>query len=245
MIAALMMVAATNVAGCAAMRPIFAINNSQQRGDVGPIGNPFGPAGVGKEESSQAIILRTKKGDRSVEVELPKTNQEMTDFVIPISPAFRDVGFGSRAPASSGMAGLDETYKERAQGMTDREILASLPQGVPEDLAHRAEIEQGLGLVPTDEQGPTNDHSYLASLDRIKQLYRLGRYEVGLLETDEMIRHYPTDPKLYQMKGTLLDRVGKSDLALRSWTQSLRFDPQNAGLRRFIERRQQKASMSR
>jgi tetratricopeptide (TPR) repeat protein len=170
----------------------------------------------------------------------------MTDFVIPVSPAFRDTAGGSRSPASSGgadAAGEDSSYRDRSPSASDRDIVGSLPQGLPEDQGKREDIEQGLGLVASDDSVPVRDKSYLASLDYVKQLYRAGRYEAGLLEIDGMIRLYPTDPQLHQMKGTLLDRIGKPELALKSWQQALRFNPKNVSLRHFIERREQRASL--
>ena len=55
---------------------------------------------------------------------------------------------------------------------------------------------------------------------------------------DDVLKLYQTDPKLYEMRGTLLDRLGKADLAFKSWNQALRFDPANQVLRRFVERKQ-------
>lgn len=53
-----------------------------------------------------------------------------------------------------------------------------------------------------------------------------------------MIKIFPTDAKLYEMRGTLLDRLERKELALRSWNQALRFDPSNQRLRKFLERKQ-------
>ncbi|HAR43923.1 MAG TPA: hypothetical protein DCS07_15025 [Bdellovibrionales bacterium] len=221
------------MSGCASM---LAVNSDSRNSQ--PINNPFGDLySNGRTEAPDPIILRTKKGDRSVEVELSRHQQEMTDFVIPISPAFRDTE-GGRNPASTSNGSVDETYKDQAPGLSDREIMATLPQGPAEDEATRREIESGLGLMPAEDSVPTRDKSYLASMDRIKQLYRSGRYEAALMDADSMIRQFQTDPKLYQMRGTLLDRLGKKDLALKAWNQALRFDPNNVGLRRFIERHQ-------
>src|SRR4051812_9168131 len=87
--------------GCASMKKFFAVSDSQESAS-GPIFNPFGEqysaAGGGDRGQGQNMILRTKKGDRSIEVELPRVDQGMTDFVIPVNPAFKD----GRAPASDG-----------------------------------------------------------------------------------------------------------------------------------------------
>src|SRR4051812_45043543 len=81
---------------CSTGKSIFAVDQPTSR--QVPIQNPFlGYNGNGGSGSKENIILRTKKGDRSVEVELPGGTADMTDFVIPVSPAFNEHG---RSPAS-------------------------------------------------------------------------------------------------------------------------------------------------
>ena len=205
------------------------------------IRNPFGEMYPGQSEAANSpMILRTKKGDRSIEVQLPHQDEDMTDFVIPVSPAFKDT---ARNPASVGDGTLDETYKERTPTIADHEITSRFPQGDPQDQTRQREIETGLGLNAPENSVPERSTSYLASIDHVKQLYKFGRFEAGLLETDDMLRQYPTDPKLYQMRGTLLDRLGKTEIALTAWKQALRFDPRNLSLQRYIERKEQKVGM--
>ena len=246
---------------CASMKSCFGANTNEDLRK--PIHNPFGDYYTSpRSDPNQMITLRTKKGDRSIEVELPGRAAEMSDFEIPVAPAFREPG-GAKTrniasisggegvstdngdSAQQGAALTDDRYMEKAISPADREILNSLPTARPQDEAKRRDIEQGLGLMPSDDQEPpAGAKSYLAALDHIKQLYRSGRYEAGLLETDDTIRLYPTDPKLHSMRGTLLDRLGKEDLALKSWNQAVRFDPSNQNLRRFVERKQQKRSVA-
>lgn len=215
------------------MKGVFAVDKPEGREP--PIQNPFDEASLEKSQSEN-IILRTRKGDRSVEIELPGGTADMTDFVVPVSPAFKDSA--SRSPASNdGM--IDERYNSRRSGISDREITGTLSSGAGVDYGARQEIETGLGVMAAEDQTPERDQSYLAALDHIKQLYKHARYEAALLETDELLRAYPTDPKLYEMRGTLFDRIGKPDLALKSWNQALRLSPENQSLRRFIERKQQ------
>ncbi len=251
------LIVASLAGSCASVKGFFgADSNADLRK---PIHNPFGDYySSPRTDPNQVVTLRTKKGDRSVEVELPGRNAEMSDFEIPLSPTFRDQMDGKgRSPASMGgadggadggqqQAGLtDERYMEKPISPADREILNSLPTARPQDEAKRRDIEQGLGLVPSDDQDPpAGAKSYLAVLDHIKQLYRTGRFEAGLLEVDDAISKYPTDPKLHSMRGTLLDRLGKEDLAIKSWNQALRFEPSNQNLRRFVERKQQKRSVA-
>ena len=222
--------------GCASMKKVFAVETSAS--GQSPINNPFNDYAQGSSDKEN-IILRTKKGDRSIEIEIPGNNAAMTDFVIPVNPAFKDTD-PRRGLASGGSSDpeSDQSYRDKKPSITDREITAQFPSTVPGQEGELREVETGLGLNETDDVAPAADRSYLAALDHVKQLYKGGRYESGLLELDEMLRAYPTDTKLYQMRGTLLDRVGRSDMALKSWSQALRLDPANQALRRFIERKQ-------
>lgn len=226
--------------GCASVRSALAIDGNA--GASAPIHNPFGEqyANGGGGDRSQNMILRTKKGDRAVEIELPRDAQTMTDFTIPVSPAFQDAA--QRDPASGG---AEAPYVKLPPTMADHEITRGFPQGTaPAQEGERRAIEEGLGLMPTEDSIPNTDQSYLGALDHVKHLYRQGRYEAGLVEIDGLIRQYPTSPKLHLMRGTLLDRVGQSDLAVKSWNQALRLEPKNASLRRFVERREQKRSVA-
>lgn len=236
--------------GCAGGRGFLGADDDRRL----PISNPFGNYyATAKADPNQKVTLRTSKGDRAVEVDLPSGQASLSEFVLPVSPAFKDTSTTSGRDLASidngegeSNPGLtDESYRARTQSNSDREILNTLPHTRPEDENSQREIENGLGLSPSeDNAGAEGSQSYLATVDHIKQLYRIGRFEAALLETDDAIRLYQTDPRLHQMRGTLLDRLGKRDLALRSWTQALRFDPGNASLKRFVERKQQQRSLA-
>lgn len=236
--------AAGTLTGCAATRGLLAMNSTEEE-EARPIQNPFGDVLPGQqaEARQQTMVFRSKKGDRSVEVEIPRSDRGVGDLTLPVAPNFRE----ERSPASqasSDEGGFDESYKGRKPSPSDREIGSTFPQGAPEDEGRRREIEQDLGLAPAEDPTPQQETSYLAGIDHIKQLYRRGRYEAALLEVDEMIVKYQTDPKLYEMRGTLLERVGKPDLALKSWNQALRLEPSNAALRKLVERRTQRRGVA-
>jgi tetratricopeptide (TPR) repeat protein len=235
-IAGALALASLSCVACSSVRGIFAADTSKEENK--PISNPFGDYErtlANATDPADTIIFRSKSGNKAVEVELSRANQGVTDFVLPVSGAS-----ASRAPASAAddsAAPAENTYASLAPTATDRELTRKFSQAPFEDEQKRSDIEKGLGLVQSEEMTPERQKSYLASMDHIKQLYRMGRYEAGLIEVDSMIRDFPTDPKLHEMKGTLLDRVGRRDLALKSWGQALRFNPGDQTLRRFIERR--------
>lgn len=224
--------------GCSTMKNALALNSSE-RGESKPIHNPFGDyyaKGGAAGGGNQNIILRTKKGDRSIEVELPGGSRDMTDFAIPVSPAFKD--------EKDSAVGIDERYRGKSPTIADREIASTFPANTEEDERKRREIESDLGLVPEQQKTPEREQSYLASVDHIKQLYRNQRYEAALIEVEGNIRSYPTDPKLYEMRGTLLERLGRGELAMRSWNQALRLNPKNEALKKFLARKRQIAGVS-
>jgi Flp pilus assembly protein TadD len=119
-----------------------------------------------------------------------------------------------------------------------------MPDLPAEVLAARREVETELGVAPTEEDLARSDKSYLGAVDRIKLLFREGRFEASLLEAEELLKVYPMDSRLHEMRGTLLDRLGYADLARQSWRQSLKLKPGNEALRRFLENRGERAPAS-
>lgn len=217
--------------GCALFRSVLALDDSADR--QRPIENPFGTLHAAREQGPQNIVLRSKKGDQSVEIELPRRASDNTEFVIPANPSWKET---QRGPASV-PGQLDGSYAEAKPTPADREITYTFPKGKPEDEYRRREIEKGLGLMPQADENPNDDASYLAAVDKVKQLYTLARYEAAVIEVDRLIRDYPTDPKLYEMRGTLLDRLGYDSLAVKSWEQALQFNPRNLSLQQFIDKK--------
>lgn len=220
----------------------FGVNTAPE--SVKPISNPFAEYTYqNHKESTQNMVLRTKKGDRTVELEIPGDQDHLSDFAIPMSPSFRESNrptYSMNDFNESTGSGVDESYKDRSLTRSDYDIIHQFPQGSPLDADKRKNIEQGLNLAPSLE-GPDLDDktpSYLAGIDRIKQLYHHHRYEAALIETDGMVSVHQTDPRLHEMRGTLLDRLGKRELAIQSWQQALKLRPENKSLRRLIQRRQ-------
>ncbi len=230
---------ALTAAGCATVGGVFGGGSSKGEQQA-PITNPFGPTYSGNGPGYPGnVVLRSRRGDRAVEVELPGYDQDRTDLTVPFTPEAM-----GRSPASTELEDAEAAVaRKRNPTAADREITSSFPHTSFEDAGKRAEIEEGLGLMASENPVPEHSTSYLAGLDQIKRLYRGGRYEAALLEADDMIREYPTDPKLHQMRGTLLDRLGRSDMAIRSWEQALRFDPKNRSLKRYIERKRSLAGV--
>jgi hypothetical protein len=202
-----------------------------------PISNPF-PIEWGYEGrnvAKESVVLRTKKGDRAVEVEFPGDPGAFSDFVVPVSPAFSD-GHPLRTRGDDYADDGEGSWRDIKPTYSDREITSSFPKG-PAASGQRRDLEDELGVLPPENPEPVRESSYLAALDHVKRLFRNGRYENALTQVDELLTLYPTDPRLHQMRGTLLDRTGQPDLAMRSWAEAIELDPANMGLKKFVDRR--------
>lgn len=200
-----------------------------------PIDNPFAESRWKDSESNNNITLRTRRGDQSVEVELP--NKYGSDLQVPMNPRF------TTNASDRNTNGVDYSYADQKPTIADREIASTFNSGTIQDEKKKREIEQSLGLQESDEL-PNMDQSYLAKVDIVKQLFRNNRNEAALIEVDKMVKDYPTDAKLYEMRGTILDRMGYHDLALRSWKQSLEFKGDQLALKKIVDRREQQRSVA-
>src|SRR5687768_14511131 len=127
-------VGAVILSGCAGMKKIMGHDTDSMRST--PIVNPFGAVGTGSGGENKNVVLRTRKGDRSIEIELPSGDQSLSEFVIPVSPAFEK---GGRNPAAVGESGIDESYAARKSSYSDREITRTFPQGTPENVGMKRE----------------------------------------------------------------------------------------------------------
>lgn len=210
---------------------------SSKQDAMAPIDNPFKGFDRESENQTNAIRFKTTHGDSSYEVAVPNSGD--SDLVVP----FTENGVkGKRAIASEGQ-GIDYQYRESKQTMADREIASTFNQGADSETNNkRAEIENDLGLE-ANESGAMSE-SYLAKIDVVKQLFRAARFEAALIELDRLVQVYPNNAKLYEMRGTVLDRLGYSDLAIKSWRQALEFNPSRLGLKKLVEKREQQRNIA-
>jgi tetratricopeptide (TPR) repeat protein len=203
------------------------------------IENPFGNYNRGATETNN-ITLRSKRGDQAMEVEFPEKSN--SDMVIPMNSKY--MNGGERSSAVAGVNEVDYQYSTRKPTLADREIASTFgSHNNIADETKRHEIEGNLGLQSSDE-APNMDESYLAKIDVVKQLFKNYRYEAAIIEIDQMVRIYPTNSRLYEMRGTLLDRMGYPDLALRSWKQAAELDPSRLSLKKTIEKRETQRSVA-
>ncbi len=182
-----------------------------------PIGNPFD--NYSGDTTIRPMVLRSKSDDTEVAVEIPTDMNAELNLQTMKKPI-------DRAIASE---------KQQKASLSDREIIGTLSRGSAQDKELESSIENDLKLVPSNDLLELDTPSYLAGIDHIKQLFRETRFEAALLATDELLKSYPTDPKLHEMRGTLFDRLGQKELAIRAWKQSLELHPKNTKLKRFLQ----------
>ena len=207
-----------------------------------PIENPFGAFVKNQNtETSTNVTYRTKRGDQAIEIEMPQ--DENSEFSMPMNPKFY-TRHADTAVGETAENGVDYQYQKQKPTTADREIASTFnnPDDGVND-AKKREIEESLGLQPSDE--PLNmDESYLAKLDVVKQLFRGGRFEAALIEIDRLVKMYPTNGRLYEMRGTCMDRLGYPDLALKSWKQAFEFEPHKLSLKKIIDKREAQRSVA-
>lgn len=204
-------------------------------GEQAPIDSPFGSFQIAPQSENSNITLRSRKGDQSVEVEFPQT--ESSELSVPMNLKHGIRGTET-ALGETAENGVDYQYVKHKPTGADREIASTFnSKDDPIADAKKREIENNLGLQASDEL-LNMDESYLAKVDVVKQLFRGSRFEAALIEIDSLLKLYPTNAKLYEMRGTLLDRLGYPDLALRSWKQALEFEPRKLALKKLVEKRE-------
>lgn len=226
------------VGGCAGIHSWWGGSRaSEQR----PIANPFSsPAGIsGANPTSESVILRSKRGDQSVEVELPLTeNQRVSEWTLPIKqPEWEK----PRSPSlERGPASVESAPEESvAFSATDYEIQQQLRAPSEEIERQQHQVEQSLFLVEDrTSSGKLVPVSYLSEIDIVQKLYDQKQYGNAILKIDQLLKRFPSSALLFEKRGSLLFLLGEENLAIQSWKQALSLNPKKQSLRKFLERKE-------
>jgi Tetratricopeptide repeat len=81
--------------------------------------------------------------------------------------------------------------------------------------------QEMLGKTPPEGRSK----SYLGSLAKLSEMYAAHRYELALIEIVDLEQAYPKDARLFAMKGSLYQKLGKPALAREAWKKALEIDP--------------------
>jgi tetratricopeptide (TPR) repeat protein len=96
----------------------------------------------------------------------------------------------------------------------------------------------------SEEQAGQLKPSYLTVTQRIRNHFAARRFEEALVETNELLLHYPNSSLLWTMKGTLHLRLRNTDLSIASYEKAFEFEPssqlqaQIEQLRRLVSERE-------
>lgn len=169
-------------------------------------------AKTNSERAAQPYVVKMSDGKRTWQIEIP-INEGAPTFsaAIPL-----DLGAVSQEPP------------DVAPTEADREVME----------AKRAAGE------PIAEPAPGESpkaQSYLATLARVRELYKRRQYELALVDLVNLDRQYPDDERILEMKGTLYRKLGRRDEAKRAWERVLALNPDNSMVARALEQLMEEA----
>jgi len=78
--------------------------------------------------------------------------------------------------------------------------------------------------------GAATAKSYLGSLARVSEMYAGHQYEMALIELVDLEQQYPKEPRIPAMKGSLYQKLGKTQLARESWKKALELNPNDTAV---------------
>jgi tetratricopeptide (TPR) repeat protein len=158
------------------------------------------------EPAVQPYVVKMSDGERVWEV------------VIPVSP-----GVPLNAAIPLDLGGLSQKPPGQYQTTADGEIIEAKKQAG----------EKVPALKPGEE---ATAQSYLATLARVKELFKRRQYEMALIDLVELDRQYPDDERILEMKGTLYQRLNRPKEAKKAWERVLSLNPSNETVARALER---------
>jgi hypothetical protein len=95
-----------------------------------------------------------------------------------------------------------------------------IPLSSPVELPTAADQEL-LGKEPA----AAAPRSFLATLAKVSEMYAAHRYEMALIEVVDLEAQYPKEARIPAMKGSLYQKLGKTQLARDAWKKALELDP--------------------
>ncbi len=198
---------------------------------------------AGGQVPTRRYVVRMSDGKRDWEVEFPEvaTGYELRIPLQQKGPAV-DVEGEDLTDADKELL---ESLRRRNSGMEREGIFVNGknqadPDGKTQDggLTPGEELGEdggkkngaGKGVDPwagtEDKPAPTR-RSYFLGIEKVKKLYRAGKYEVAIVFLKKLEKDYPDDLQILSMMGTLWLRMGQEDLAREYWERVLQIDPKN------------------
>lgn len=180
---------------------------------------------IGTNGPAEKFVVKSVVGDREYVVEIPDAAKDY-DVQIPLA-AFDD-------PGSIGHKLAGGTKGVNNPQLTDREIVAEMPQLEKKHPSDTALLDKAFGVGPKD--GPKQAPSYSLGLAKINEYYKQKQFELALIEINNLLSFYPTSIQLLKMKGTVHVKMQDLVLGERAWSKALELSPGDALLRRGLDR---------
>ncbi|MEQ8274319.1 MAG: tetratricopeptide repeat protein [Deltaproteobacteria bacterium] len=159
-----------------------------------------------QERVAQPYVVKMSDGKRTWQIEIPVNEGSPT--------------FSAAIPLDLGQIAQDPPDMPPTEA--DREVIEA-KRAAGEPIAE-----------PKPGESP-KAQSYLATLARVRELYKRRQYELALVDLVNLDRQYPDDERILAMKGTLYRKLGRRDEAKRAWERVLALNPDNAMVGRALE----------
>ena len=177
-------------------------------------------------------VVRMSDGTLDWEVELPEvaTGYELR---IPIKGKTRpgEVTFSGGALTDADKDLLNNLRRKNpdfeGEGIYDEEGRSLTPQGQAKDAQSST---QKLKNSKINSQPAPTRQSYLISLEKSRQLFKAGKYELALVALKSLDQEYPNDVTIKSMVGTLWLQLNQPELAREAWESALKIDPNNRSI---------------
>jgi hypothetical protein len=186
-------------------------------------GGPPGEAASGRSR----YVVRMTNGDQDWEFQLPEiaTAYEVRVPLRGKPTSVMGVDQAALTAADKEIVGQRE-FDERARGDDAEEAQAQGEGGAA----------PGAAPKPRPAAAPSPKSSYLLTLAKVKELYRTRNYEVALVELVALEHDYPNDERIFSMKGSLYEKVGRKQLAREAWEAALAINPYNLQVAEALQR---------
>ena len=142
----------------------------------------------------------------------------------------RDVNVEREGIFTNGKNAADPSGRNQVGGL---EPGAELDEKGAEAKAAKGGVDPWAGKE--DKPAPSR-RSYFMGLEKVKQLYRAGKYELAIVFLKKLEEDYPNDVQIMSMMGTLWLKVGQPELARESWEKVLAIEPQNRAVIEALKR---------
>jgi tetratricopeptide (TPR) repeat protein len=223
---------------CAAQQPKHMVVPEGMRRPVQPLPRPdnkpaapslqgaLQPVSAATRTSDGRYVLRLAEHNRVWELELPESagGYEMR---IPLDgPLDAPTAADSELLAAARTA---DAAVNRDAGKA-RDAAAATPAVKAEAPATGAVATKVNVSGSTDAAAKPPRKSYLGTLAKVREMYASRKYEMALVELVDLEPSYPNDARLQAMKGSLYQKLGKTQLARECWQKALALDPDDAAV---------------